>query len=843
MADEQAKAHDVFLSHSHDDAEIVEQLAKLLRDRGLKVWLDKWVLIPGRPWRQGMAKGLDEAKSCAVCFGNKTPRGWFDQEIGRALNRQTQDPNYGVIPVILPDGDHSLVDDFLELRTWVVFSNSIDDADALHRLDCGIKGISPGSGPATAPVKPTRIFTVPLPENPFFTERATELRDLETALEKTGSFALTGLGGVGKTQTAAEYAHRQRDQYQAVIWLRAESQDTLFADLTALARLLKLPDAEAQEQQLAVDAAQRWLDETDNWLLILDNVNDLKTVDALTRKARPQCHHVIVTQQAKSAGAIAADKLAMMGPDTGALLVLRRANLVATGAELSVANNTDAAAAREISQEVGGLPLALDQAGAYINQTDCGVQEYLDLLRTSMAEVLKRRGDLDFQHRPVMATYAASLSELAKHNQAAAELLNAVAFLAPDAIPEEIFTAGASKFPEALQQAATNRLQWNDAIAAAFKFSLLERNAADKTVAVHRMVQAVAKAGMKLEESKQWAERVVNSVNAALPDPEFKNWGIYDRLLPHAQVCATLITETEYDLSSSAAARLLNQAGYYLRQRARYTEAEQMIRLAIAISERVHGRDHPNVATNLSNLALVLQETNRLKDAEPLMRRALGIDEKSYGPDHPEVATDLSNLAVLLQQTNRMAEAEPLLRQALAIDERFYGPDHPDVARDLNNLARLLQDTDRAADAEPLMRRVVGIFETTYGSNHPSVATAVSNLAALVQEKGHLDDAELLMRRSLAIDEQSYGPNHPDVATRLNNLAQLLRATNRLAEAEPLMKRAVVILAKSLGLDHPSTVTVRNNYTSLLQQMGYSDQQVRAKLQEIAAQYGVSLDT
>ena len=746
-----APAYEVFLSHSHDDADTVEQLAKLLRDKGLNVWLDKWVLVPGRPWRQGMAKGLDQAASCAVCIGTRTPKGWFEQEIGRALNRQSQHPDLGVIPVILPGGDRSLVDDFLELNTWVIFSSDISDPDAVHRLICGIKGIPPGAGPDAPTAKLAPLFTVPLPANPFFTERAHELSDLQAALEKTGSFALTGLGGVGKTQTAAEYAHRNRADYAAVLWLRAEKEDTLFADLTALARTLKLPEADAQEQQLAVDAAQHWLDDNDNWLLILDNVTNLKMVESLTRKARPNRHHLIVTQQAQATGAIASKQhLPSMSEETGALLLLRRAQRIPADAELSAADSADAASAKKISHEVGGLPLAIDQAGAYISQTGCSVGEYLDLLHDSMADLLDRRGDLDFEHRSVTATYAASLAELAgadsgspltatgraglqagvtrtpeigragpqasvkrtpetgraglpasvertpetgraglqasvertpeigraglqasvertpeigragpqagvertpetgraglqasvnrtlenpgasapavaqpgpgpdspqqlrktsTPNEAAAELMKAVAFLAPDAIPEEIFTAGASEFPEALQAAAANRLQWNDAIAAAFKFSLLERNPNDKTIAVHRMVQAVAKAGMTKEERTQWAKRVSNAVNAAFPDIEFSNWKAYDRLLPHAQLCAALIDE--YSLSTDAASRLLNQTGYYLSERARYADAEPLMRRAVEIAfqfRRDTGHEHPKQTLRVTNYRLLLQQ-------------------------------------------------------------------------------------------------------------------------------------------------------------------------------------------------------------------------------------------
>jgi hypothetical protein len=136
---------DVFLSHAHSDAEVVEELGVWLTDEAkLKVWLDKWVLVPGEQWQQGMARGLDQARTCAVCVGVHTPKGWFRKEIERALNRQTRDSTFRVIPVILPGGSYNQVGNFLELRTWVDFKNGIHDRYALHVLISGIKGIAPG---------------------------------------------------------------------------------------------------------------------------------------------------------------------------------------------------------------------------------------------------------------------------------------------------------------------------------------------------------------------------------------------------------------------------------------------------------------------------------------------------------------------------------------------------------------------------------------------------------------------------------------------------------------------------------------------------------------------------
>jgi hypothetical protein len=139
---------DVFLSHSHEDAKLVEELAKQLEDNAkFRVWLDKWVLVPGERWQQAMARGLDQAKTCAICIGEQTPEGWFREEIGRALNRQVKDRSFRVFAVLLPNALTVNVDDFLELRTWVDLRNGLDDKQAFHILVSGIQGVPPGRGP------------------------------------------------------------------------------------------------------------------------------------------------------------------------------------------------------------------------------------------------------------------------------------------------------------------------------------------------------------------------------------------------------------------------------------------------------------------------------------------------------------------------------------------------------------------------------------------------------------------------------------------------------------------------------------------------------------------------
>ncbi|MEK6258847.1 MAG: tetratricopeptide repeat protein [Planctomycetota bacterium] len=251
----------------------------------------------------------------------------------------------------------------------------------------------------------------------------------------------------------------------------------------------------------------------------------------------------------------------------------------------------------------------------------------------------------------------------------------------------------------------------------------------------------------------------------------------------------------------------------------RFAEAVPLMRRALAIDEKHYGPFHPNITVRLNNLAQLLMETNRNMEAERLMRRALMIEEKSRGGSHPNVAIHLNNLAALLDATNRQAEAEPMMRRALAIDQESYGMDHPSVARDLNNLAQLLRDTDRMAEAEPLMRRALAIDETMSGNEHPDVARDLANLALLLQATNRAGDAERLMRRALFIDKQSYGSEHPNVARDLNNLACILQARGRLMEAEPLRRDALAIDERSYGPNHPNVAIELNNLAQLFQAM------------------------
>ncbi len=308
---------------------------------------------------------------------------------------------------------------------------------------------SPAASAALIPEPLLPLWNVPYRRNPFFTGREGVLLHLHNQLTATSAVALNqtqainGLGGIGKTQIAIEYAHRYRDDYDAVFWVTAATRETLHSDFVALARLLQLPVQDLPDQQLIVDAVKQWLARHEQWLLILDNADELDLLTDFLPSG--DAGYILVTTRAQATGSLAPSiSIEQMSGDEGALLLLRRAQLLAPKASLEHVSEADRAQAETLVVAMGGLPLALDQAGAYIEETGCGLSGYLELYRTHQIDLLQRRSAGPSDHpEPVAVTWRLGFLKVERTNPAAADLLRFCAFLVPDAIPEAKSRKGA----------------------------------------------------------------------------------------------------------------------------------------------------------------------------------------------------------------------------------------------------------------------------------------------------------------------------------------------------------------------------------------------------------------
>jgi CHAT domain-containing protein/lipopolysaccharide biosynthesis regulator YciM len=276
---------------------------------------------------------------------------------------------------------------------------------------------------------------------------------------------------------------------------------------------------------------------------------------------------------------------------------------------------------------------------------------------------------------------------------------------------------------------------------------------------------------------------------------------------------------TSDDLALAEAGKLMQQA-IQLKDQGQYTAAIPLVERALAIREKVLGKEHPDVAASLNNLAGLYKDIGNYSQAEPLYQRSLAIWEKVLGKEHPLVATSLNNLATLYHAQENYNQAEPLYLRSLAIREKVLGKEHPDVAASLNNLANLYQDMGNYSQAEPLYQRALAINKKVLGKEHPDVAASLSNLASLYQEMGNYSQAEPLYQHSLAIGEKVLGKEHPDVATRLNNLAGLYKDMGNYSQAEFLLQRSLTIWEKALGKEHHNVAVSLNNLAALYQETG-----------------------
>jgi tetratricopeptide (TPR) repeat protein len=664
------------------------------------------------------------------------------------------------------------------------------------------------------------IWTVPYPRNEFFEGRETVIADLRKHLTKRRKAALaqsiTGLGGIGKTQTAVEYAYRYRDQYKAVLWLNAESALGLKTSSTELATLLGLPHPK-NDLDAAVLAFKHWLKTHAGWLLIIDNADDPASLKEFLPETKHG--HILITSRApyfQELGIMHPVELEELSVEDATAFLLHRCGR-------QDAEAAEQAAAAHLARELDGLPLALEQAAAYIVERRATFQRYLESYRTRGLKLVEARlPALGRYAKSVATTWVANFEAVEEESPAAADVLRLSAFLAPDAIPFELLTKGASglgsELRDILCKADGDPLLVNDLLHPLGRFSLIHIDRDAETYSIHRMVQQVLKGEVNDIARGLWAERAVRAMDQSFPAVEYENWPLCGRLLPHALAVASSIDRGRMEFAE--AGQFVNEAALYLYGRGQYAEAETLFKQGVEICRTVVGEGHPGYASSLSNLALLYRAMGRHAEAEPLYLKAMEIRHTALGEGHPDYAGSLNNLAVLYRAMGRHAEAEPLLKQAIEIHRTVLEEGHPDYASSLSNLAELYRATDRAAEAEPLCRQAMEIRHTALGEGHPLYAESLNNLAGLCHTMGRHAEAELLLKQAIEIQRTVLGEGHPDYASSLNNLAGLYYAIGRHAEVEPLFKQAMEIRRTALGEEHPDYAESLNNLARLYQEMG-----------------------
>jgi tetratricopeptide (TPR) repeat protein/DNA-binding XRE family transcriptional regulator len=641
----------------------------------------------------------------------------------------------------------------------------LDDQETRHFLEASLTALAPP-------------WLVPLPRNPFFTGREALLEAVHARLgvEHTGehlpSIVLQGLGGIGKTQIALEYAYRHALEYSAVCWIAAETEEQIVSSLLHLAEVLQLPERQESDQQRVVVAVQRWFSSHSGWLLVWDNLEDLELLSRLLPTTVQQ-GAILLTTRCQALGTLARGMdVVPMAQEEGMLFVLRRAKVLEPEAtdeqvqQFAVRLPDEYAAARELVTTMGGLPLALDQAGAYIEETGCGFAGYLHRYQQQRRHLLARRGGIPGDHpHSVVATLGLACQQVAQQHPAALDLLRFCACLYPDAIPEELLLAGAYHLGPVLGPVVADLSLFDEDLATLRRFSLVQRQPEPHTLSLHRLVQVILQEEMSEQEHATLQQRAVHLLNTVFPESAsatvVETWRQCEQLLPHVITCLATIPDHRQDQDL---AKVVLRAANYLHERGQDEQAEPLYQRALHLFEQQLGPKHPQVGISLSRLAWLYLVQGKFEQAEQLFRRALHLLEQALGPEHSEVAFPLNGLAMVYHRLGHHEQAESLYQHALRIFEQALDPEHPEVAGLLDNLGNLYQELGHYEQAEAFCQRALRIFEQALGPEHPKVAYPLNNLGVLYRELGHYEQAEPLYQRALRIFEQALGPEHRQVA-------------------------------------------------------------------------------
>ena len=680
--------------------------------------------------------------------------------------------------------------------------------------------------------------------NPGFTGRGQLLAAVRQALlagDRAVVQALHGMGGVGKTQLAIEYAHRYAAEYNVVWWIAAEPADRIESQFNALAAELgrAQPEAETAVMRRAVLSGLR---ESGPWLLVFDNAEDPEHIaDWLPGGG---AGHVLITSRASGWNEIAVPVAVDVLTRAESVQILRK--------RVPGLRDEDADL---VAEALGDLPLAVVQAAAYLADTGMPAAEYVALLDTRAAEILDH-GRPSSYPRSLAAVTQLAFEQLRAQEPAAAQLAVICAVLAPEPVPADFFTRAAAELPSPLSERAADPVALRQVVAALGRRALVR---VDRTgLLMHRLTQATLRSHLSSAQAavaRASAEAVLLASNPGDTDSP-ANWPAWALLRPHAlaaersdtsraglrelarQVCWYLMksgsTQAGYDLACELRARWSQQLGSQasatlqattalaeaLRLMSRYTEARPLDEQILSQRRRTLGPSHPGTLDAANNLAIDLRRLGDTQAARELDQGTLARRRLVLGRDHHQTLISASNLAFDLMLLGEPEAARKLNADTLARRERILGRDHPDTLASANNLAAGLLTLGQPESARELAEEALTRRRQVLGEDHPDALSSALGLALILRDLGDPRAAVELAEDTVARRRRVLGEDHPQVCEAEDFLADCLYDLGDFPAARESGEQTAARRRRVFGEDHPRTLEAVTQLAIVIRKAG-----------------------
>ncbi|WP_448266923.1 tetratricopeptide repeat protein [Nostoc sp. DSM 114159] len=715
-----------------------------------------------------------------------------------------------------------------------------------------------------------------------FVGREEELQNLHQLLQdnkQVAIAAIAGMGGVGKTELALQYAIQRRETYNGgLCWLLPKTGDVGIQVVQFARTQLDLKPPEDFDLLAQVQYCWRRWREGDV-LLVLDDVSDYEEVKPYLQSL-PSRFKVLMTTRQKL-GRIAQLSLDVLQPEAalellksiiGVERIEKENDLTPQPPSLRGKGEFDSPplvgeglgersrgelVALHLCEWLGYLPLGVELVGRYLaRKQDLSLTEMLRRLenkRLDERSLSKSKSEADMTaQRGVLAAFELSWQELEDDDKQLGCLLSLFAAapipwkLVEQCLPEE----DAEDLEEIrddrllnlylLQRKGEGIYQLHPLLREFFQYKCtgldkgeeLKRSLCRVIVAITKeilespTIKQITDASPVIPHLTEVAKNFIqylsdeDLVSVFMGNAQFcESLGLYDQAPPWYEQCLE-VTKQRLGEEHPVVAQSLNNLAYLYHSQGKYSKAEPLYLQALELWRRLMGEEHPDVARGLNNLAKLYESQGKYNKAQPLYLQALELRRHLLGEEHPDVALSLNNLACLYYSQGRYSEAEPLLLQTLELRRHLLGEEHPDVALSLNNLACLYESQGRYNEAEPLHMQALELRRHLLGEQHPDVILSLNNLACLYNSQERYSEAEPLYLQTLELWRCLLGEQHPFVALSLHNLAYLYNSQGRYSEAEPLHLQALELRRDLLGEEHPDFAVSLKNLAELYHLQG-----------------------